>query len=54
VNGGLNGWARFLEYVQGLSKLIAVANVATSTQASAEQNPADPNPKPGTIGDVKV
>jgi len=51
VNGGLTGWARFFSFVQGLSKAIALADVDTSTVASAEQKPVEAI---GVFGDVQV
>jgi predicted chitinase len=45
VNGGLNGWASFLSYVQDLSKAIAL------TSGGAEPKPAETI---GVIGDVQT
>ena len=54
VNGGLNGWARFLQYVQDLSKASAIAHVDTMTLAAAEQKPVDDIEQLGLVGDVQV
>jgi hypothetical protein len=54
VNGGLNGWARFLEVVTALQQVVALSQVGNTAVASAEQKPVDPSATPGTVGDVQV
>jgi hypothetical protein len=54
VNGGLNGWARFLEVVTALQQVVALSQVGNTAVASAEQKPADPSATPDVIGDVEV
>jgi hypothetical protein len=54
VNGGLNGWARFLEVVTALQQVVALSQVGNTAVASADQKPADPSATPDVIGDVQV
>lgn len=54
VNGGLNGWARFLEVVTSLQQVVALSQVGNTAVASSEHKPADPSTTLGTIGDVQV